>query len=160
MPCITVDQVETAYPHSALYEMEAFGFMAATRKLTPTDGVGLIKVVSDTPSEGVTRITKDLMYDLVLSAEAEVNTIADALRRIASTLEIRYEPPIHLAVALGIHRFSVTEQNRLEKVLRRWDVLRPNESPLDTLRAHSRAQSIRALEDILDKTPLRLSAHD
>ena len=156
MPCHTVDAVERKYPDTTLYEMEAAGFMRATRKLTPTDGVGVLKIVSDTPSHSVERITKNSITDSVMSASDEVNLLAHNLVEVSRALHRRNAPSKHLEAALLTHRFSASQQVRLTKLLRRWDVLCPMVSPLSILHSHRRDVVLDELESALDDVPLEL----
>ena len=158
--CRTVDVVEHTYAHDSLYEMEAAGFMRATRRLSPTDGVGILKIVSDTPNHPVVNITKASIKASVLRASAAINALAGNLQKVGADLARRNAPPKFLNEALLQHRFSASQQIRLSKLLRRWSLLCPEESPLELISTHARSVVLDMLEQVMDDVVFELARDD
>ena len=157
--CHTVDQVERAYGEEVLYDMEAAGFMRATRKLTPTDGVGLLKIVSDTPTHSVEKITKSTITECILSAADKIDLLADNLRAVGQQLSHRHAAPLYLTEALATHRFTASQQLdcRSYCAVGPFFVHTPHLFPFWSSTGHA---VLDALEYELDGIPLELSNYD
>lgn len=157
--CRTVDKVEHAYEQDVLYDMEAAGFVQALRKLTHIDGFGLLKIVSDNREQGVEHLNAKSMKQLVVNAASSINTLAENLLKVSQEIHLRNAHPPYLEQALELHAFSVSEQIRLRKLLRRWSVLKPNVDLIETLEQYTRSKVLDGIEAVLDEVPLEVS-HD
>jgi hypothetical protein len=157
--CRTVHKVERAYAKDVLYDMEAAGFVQALRKLTHIDGFGLLKIVSDNRERGVEHLNAKIMKQLVVNAASSINALANNLLKISVEVHRRTAEPPHFEQAIEMHAFSVSEQIRLRKLLRRWSVLKPQVDLIETLGQYTRSKVLDGIEAVLDEVPLEVS-HD
>ncbi len=157
--CRTVHRVEHTYAKDVLYDMEAAGFVQALRKLTHIDGFGLLKIVSDNCEQGVAHLNAKVMKQLVGNAAPTINALAKNLIAISLEVHQRTAEPPHFEQAIEMHAFSVSEQIRLRKLLRRWFVLKPQVDLIETLEQYTRSKVLDGMEAVLDDVPLEVS-HD
>ena len=64
-PLITCAEPETAYAHSALYDMEAAGFYLAASTAVPVQQIHCFKIVSDNPQCPVHSINREMITQLM-----------------------------------------------------------------------------------------------
>ena len=121
----TVDRPETAYPENTVYEMEASGFCAAAARFASAELIQVIKVISDNAAAPPDGLTADRVEELIEGRVETVVEIAERTAALAEELDARRAPPAGLAGFLGRWHFTVTQQRRLERLLRRLEVLEP-----------------------------------
>ncbi|MGB0647389.1 MAG: hypothetical protein ACPGQS_09465 [Bradymonadia bacterium] len=155
--CRTVNAVESEYPESVLYDMEAFAFMSSVSRLVHIDGLALIKVVSDNRHQSVDNVTGRMIKDLLLNAESELQIVAGTLMEQAVERHQREQLPLNWVEASSVFNFTVAEQIRLRKLLRRWSILRPGHDLLSLMRDSSKDTVLDMLEEVLDDVPVEVT---
>lgn len=150
----TVDGVENAYFDPVVYEMEAAGFTAQASKVTSAELVHVYKIISDGPDAPTERITQAFVEDLVRARLDEIVEITEALRALASELAGAKAPPPGMQNLLEQWRFTKTQEFQLRRLLLRWQALKPEASPLETVReARHAREALYLLEGVLRAPP-------
>ncbi|MEM7166213.1 MAG: hypothetical protein AAF581_12155 [Planctomycetota bacterium] len=132
-PLLTVDRpvdfaagTETAVDDrlpSELYDMECSAFMAVCSRVSSLELVHAIKVVSDNGASGTAEVTPARVTEWIRAALPVVERCVYDLRELASAQRRVLAAPSGEAELLQQHRFSVTQQRELTRLLRRWDAL-------------------------------------
>lgn len=156
---VTADRPDFAYAESALVEMEASGFYPTACRFATGEVVHCVKVVADGPQAPAVELDAERVVELVGGALPTVERIAAACGALAETLRRSAEEPPELAWLRPRLRLTVTEERRLERLLRRWHAVAPERPlPLDELAVLGRGGSVnRRLEGWLDALPLHLA---
>jgi hypothetical protein len=136
----TVVRPERVFESDAVYDMEAYGFMAAALRFSTSELVQSIKIVSDNAASTVAAWTCTRVRNLVESRAEEVARAAERYREIARELEplCREEASAKELVEAyrARTRFTTSEARRLKSLLLRLRVLDP-EAPREAARALS-----------------------
>jgi nucleoside phosphorylase len=147
----TVVRAERAFDSDAVYDMEAYGFLAAARRFSTSELVQSIKIVSDNAGSTIAAWSWTRVRSLVESRAEEVARAAERYREIARELEplCREEAATRELVEAyrSRTRFTTSEARRLKSLLLRLRVLDPE--------ASRDGQGITAPE-ILEKLELRI----
>lgn len=157
---ITVDIVEHGYLHDAAYDMEAAGFYPIACRASTTELVQSLKVISDCPGKPVASLNTHRIECLIGERIIDIDRFIRALEKIAQTAARMTLRPIKLNPFTGRWHFSVTQQHRLRRILKRWAVLIDGEDPVEAVPNDclDGEHAIKALETVLDAMPLDLHA--
>lgn len=152
---MTVDRPETAYPTPALYDMEGAGFVDMACRCSSAELVQLFKVVSDNRASSCRGLGARNVESLVAAHVEEVARVAHTLNNLASRLAQHRVPVAQVRAFLDRWAFTVTQRHRLERLLRRWSVLRPMSTPdpADFRYSRSSREVLKALEKEIDGLP-------
>jgi adenosylhomocysteine nucleosidase len=160
VPCITaevitVDKAETHYPTQAVYDMEALGFCAAASRFSSFEQIHSLKIISDNESVSPARITKHLVEDLVANQLTVLSALLEAFAEIQAVTATMYTLPEDYPLLIEQHRFTVTQQNQLKRLLMRWRVLigLPLNRELELNNFKNANQVLAAIEDRLQRIP-------
>lgn len=82
----TVSHVETKYETESLYEMEAAAFCRSVAKLTSTDLIQVLKVVSDNRRSGALCVSARQVQGLIEGSLAKIDLLVANLHRHARSL--------------------------------------------------------------------------
>jgi hypothetical protein len=125
----TVERPEVDFDSDAVYDMEAYGFTAAALRVSTSELVQSIKIVSDNRATTTAAWTARSVRELVESRIDDVARAAARLRAIALDLEpLRREHRESRALIEACHlraHFTTSESRRLRSLLRRWAALEP-----------------------------------
>ena len=155
---ITVDQPETAYPEVALYEMEAAAFYPVACRTSTAELVQCYKVVSDNRDTPIAGMTPKVGEALITDRLAEITRLVSALEALSEALNARTIADERLGVFLDRWRFTVSQRHQLEKLLRRWDALLPDQ-PVWCKELRTRPEAgkvLHWLEQRINAVPVRL----
>lgn len=129
VPCvttqiITVDRTQTQYSDDAVYDMEALGFFAAAVRFTSCEQIHCLKIISDNESMSHEMVTKKLGEELVANQLSLVDVLLNEFQSIQEITDKMYTLPQEYHLLTHTFRFTVTQQNQLKRLLRRWQVLK------------------------------------
>ena len=79
----TVDRPEDDYPTTALYEMEASGFLPVANRFSSSELVQCFKVISDNRTQATTAVTAKLCAQLITARLADIEQLVNALSGMA-----------------------------------------------------------------------------
>lgn len=157
LPLLTVDAPADEYGDT-LVDMEAAGFCSAASRLTILELMQVIKVVSDSPRHPARSLSAAKVAQLIELNLEQIDAVDHVLVALSSELQDLYSTPPHYGDFLEHRHFSVTQRYRLEKLLRRWDLLCPQSDPLRFTQNHrgSTTDLLNRLQDELDCIPFQL----
>lgn len=155
---ITVDQPETAYPEVALYDMEAAAFYPVACRTSTAELVQCYKVVSDNRDTPIAAITPKLGEALITDRLADITRVVTTLEALSEALNARTIADERLGVFMDRWHFTVSQGHQLEKLLRRWDALLPDQPVwCKELRTRQEASKVlHWLEQRINAVPVRL----
>ena len=117
----TLDSVQKAFPDDAFYDMEAAGFIQATRRVTDRERAHVIKVVSDNGLESTERLDEKQLETIIESATAEILALINKINQsLSSATPPTLEEPFALA---ELRRVSSAQAHRWNELSRRWNAL-------------------------------------
>ena len=154
--CITVDHPERNYQTSSMYDMEASGFYAIASKISPIEMIHVFKVISDNKDHPIPEISKDKVINLI---EVHIELIGKIVEEMQ--LLIQELSPIGIPFLdefLKKWHFTTCETHRLQKLLKKWQLLCPQEVLLsqDLLKQKNTKEVLSFLESALSKISLEL----
>lgn len=150
----TVDSPRLDPAGDAVYEMEAAGFCQTAARFSTAELVQVVKVVSDRGSDDLESLSAARVAELVERGLPALEALHQASRQISRELRERAAPPRTLETLAGRWRFSVTERRRLERLLRRLEVVEPAFDPESLESLRSGAAVLKELEERLESAPL------
>lgn len=156
-PVVTVERPELAYPHGAAYEMEAAGFYATATRYATSELVHCCKVVSDNHTRTVDQVTPGLATALMEENLAHIEALVEQLADLSNHLaDISADPPL-LRDLLARWRFTAYERNQLRQLLRRWQLLSPQDdaAPPDLMACRSGKEALARLQRLVDSRAAR-----
>jgi len=120
---ITVDEPELDYPQNAAYDMEASAFWNIASSNGALDLIQCCKLVSDNPSNGVEKITTELIEEIFHAASEEIRQHVDILRELAlKQQQLASDPIPYLEIASRIH-LSVNQARQVRRLCQRFIAL-------------------------------------
>jgi len=154
---VTVEQPETGYPGTAAYDMEAAGFAAAASRCATSELVHSYKVISDNHREPIIQVNKGLVEELIKAQLNRIEQLLQQLAQLTAQMNALQAPPPALATLLDHRHFTTTEGHRLERLLRRWQLLSGDNGPYPELERLTSGRAVLAwLQTQIDH---RLSTH-
>jgi len=152
---ITVDKAETHYPLDAAYDMEALGFCAAASRFSDFEMIHCLKVISDNDSVSRQRVTRYVGEELVANRLSLLDALLDEFLKIREVVAQMYVVPDEYRSLTQTCRFTVTQQNQLKRLLRRWQVVigSPLLQELDIRQFNSAKQILASIENRLKSVP-------
>ena len=149
---VTVEQPETGYPGAAAYDMEAAGFAAAASRCATSELVHSYKVISDNRQQPVGQVTKGFVEELISAQLDTIEQLLQPLAKLTAQLNTLQAPPPALAVLLDRWHFTTCEGHRLERLLRRWQLLSGDSGPYPELERLPSGRAVLAwLETQIDR---------
>jgi hypothetical protein len=125
----TVERPEVEFDSDALYDMEAYGFVATAIRFSTSELVQSIKIVSDNRGTTAAAWTPEAVRDLVEERADDVVGAAERFREIARDLEPLRRAETETKELVGAFRdrarFTTSEARRLARLLVRWAALEP-----------------------------------
>lgn len=128
LPCmstnvVSVEQAETAYGLDAAYDMEALGFYAAASRFSSSELIHCLKIISDNQSTSHKHITKYVGEELVGNQLLVIESLLHEFDKIRRSAAVKIVPPEEYQSLTERFRFTVTQQNQLQRLLQRWHLL-------------------------------------
>lgn len=124
---ITVDQPENDYPENVLYDMEASGFYPVACRFSTSELVQCYKIVSDNRECSTRTVTAKLCEQLVDGNLDKIDQLVIALGELAQEYTAWHTPHAVLEQIAGQWHFTVSQQHQLAQLVRRWQVLAPDQ---------------------------------
>ncbi len=150
--CITVDKPGNNYQNN-LIDMEASGFYSSCLRVANTELIHVIKIVSDNNTQQMKMIDETLAYNLIKQNISSIANIVRTLNKLAVEYATTFEKPENLTLFTEHWHFSRTQTITLEKQLRRWQILRPDEDPFPIFKHFNDSENlIMKLINVLDET--------
>lgn len=155
---LTLDQPSTDYI-DCLFDMEASGFVATASKFSRLEFIQSFKIISDNSMHPASNMSGNHVQSLIKPHIDSINIVTNQLANIRNTLETKLDISEYREQFLIQWRFSSYQQRQLEKVLYRWQLLLPQESPFMRIgkRAVNANEIIMTLENILDSVDFSLA---
>ena len=149
-PLITVGKPEINFSNSGLYDMEASGFCEIAPLFSCNELTYVFKIVSDTPTASVNRITKDIITSLIEMNTEVIFELVEAIDKLVQEEERRLIVPNEIQNALASYHFTETNRVKFQIVYKKWRSLFPGRSLVDSKQPPSSANDlIRKLENDL-----------
>jgi adenosylhomocysteine nucleosidase len=139
---LTVGSVERAYPRPVIYEMEAAGFMAACLRFSTAELVQVLKIVSDNPRSPARGVSGRRVSALLAGQQGAIRAVQGSLAGLAGELEELSRLPEEPELFFRAWRFTATQQHQLRDLLRRWRLLFPGRSALQSACGQKQARGV------------------
>lgn len=154
---LTLDRPRDDYG-DAFFDLEAAGFYATLCRVGTLELIHCLKVVSDNPDRPLRPLPEREVSDLIEGRLAHVETLVSRLRELAGVAAEQEAASPHLDGIVARWRFSETQRRRLERLLRRWDALLPDQDPLAGSAGASRnaAALLDQIQECVDAARLNL----
>ena len=163
LPCDTVDvmsvaQAEMNYAQNCAYDMEAAGFYAAASRFSSCELIHVCKVISDNQHTSSQLVNKRLGEELIGNHLLLIQDVFHELAEIQKIVHDVYTLPDEYEELLATLRFSVSQQNQLKQLVRRWNVLMEQtlQDKLDLWQFDNARQVLAAMESELNSKTLDL----
>lgn len=122
----TVSIPQPNYPPSALCDMEASAFYETSIRFTTGELVQCIKVISDNSTSSVTDIQPKQVSAWIAEQVPVIESVLAALTNLAESISLSDLP--EFSDLVGRIHFTANEQIQLKYLIRRWQVLFPQQA--------------------------------
>ncbi len=122
---LTVERPETRYQGSWVYEMEAAGFYSTAVRFSTAELIHCFKVISDNPKSSTKKVSPALAKRLIRNHLQTIDIILKRTTKLAEELIPLEAAPVEFQKFLGHWHFTVSEQHRLRRLLKRIETLMP-----------------------------------
>ncbi len=156
---LTVEKVEEEYAPPWIYESQAAGFFPTAARFSTAELVHCFKVISDNPDATLSRrMSTSYVQSLIEQNLRPLQELARRLAGLAREVESLAADPPGYAGILGRWPFTITEQRRLRRLLRRLAVLAPDATygGAELGAAREAREVLQALDGRLAEIPIRL----
>lgn len=120
---MTVERAEHSYGEDCLYDMEAAGFYATATRFTTAELVQSCKIVSDNARQPAAHVTARHVTELIARQLPVIAHLIEELHRLADELTQQEDVPSEYFELTAHWRFTVSERQRLKRVVQRWRAL-------------------------------------
>jgi len=127
----TVDSPETGYRDAWVYDMEAAAFYATALRYASGELIQAYKIVSDNRENGVHTVEKYGVRAAVVRHLPEIETIVSRLSGLADDVNATRPRLPELDHIVSRWHFTVSQQNQLRELMRRWETLSGGRPVLD-----------------------------
>ena len=157
----TYDSATEEYPDKGVVDMESSGFCAGAMRFSTIELVQSVKVVSDTPTEPISQITKSKVTELMTSNLATIDEIASQLLVLGKEISDTEVPPSKYQQFCSQWHFSVTQAKQLKRLLVQWSVLLPDVDVRKVVEASNSARDVLCrLRKKLNKVRVKFGVKD
>ncbi len=142
--------------------MEASGFISTASKFSHLELIQSFKVVSDNSMQPILKMDGSYADSLIRPHMDSLGAVINQLSDIRKALESKIDISEYREQFQHQWRFSAYQLRQLEKMLRRWQLLLPEESPFEQIdkQAVNPNTILTTLGDILDSTDFSLNETD
>jgi len=127
MNLFTTDVPLTDYTLHELIDMEGSAFYDITNKLSGREFICLMKVISDGPNNNIEDLNKFKIRELIKLNIANIKTIVSYYEKLSMNQYQIIQQPKILSKILSQWHFSVSQKHRLEKLIKRINILSKDE---------------------------------
>ncbi len=154
---VTVDRVEHTFTTPAAYDMEAAGFYPTACRFATAELVHCFKVISDGPAADTRsdQLTPAKVEGLIAAQVGAIVPIVEELGQLSALKRQLAADPPGFAALIARHHFTASEKRQLERLLRQWQALAPDQ-PLPDLPASRGSAVLRQLAAALAALPVHL----
>ncbi|MCK5668261.1 MAG: hypothetical protein KAI15_04195 [Gammaproteobacteria bacterium] len=146
---------ESAILSGSVFEMEAAGFYATACRFATIELIHVVKIISDNQQHPANKISASFVDNLVKNKLSGIEQIIKSLCALAKDLETSNEVPNYYHQIIEQWRFTHAERNLLKSCLNRWQVLCPDENPMNELNGSLRGKDvIHQITKQLDTIPI------
>lgn len=137
---VTADTPTTHYPAAGVVDMEAAAFFVSAGLFVTQEYLSVIKIVSDNNTHRINHINKEKVIQLIT---AKLFFIDQKLKNFLAETESKLgNINDYFDLLTQRWHFSTYQKNQLNELLRRWNVLLPDENPLDVCQQQSSSKAV------------------
>ena len=130
----TIDKPSTDYEES-VFDMEAAGFYAIASRVGTSELVHVLKIISDNAAHPAEKLDEKFFTGLIENQLDTVDQLINQIMPLSSELEKLHKPPRYFEDCIKRWHFSQYEQHALTRILNRWQILKPDQNPLENVLA-------------------------
>ncbi len=128
-PLTTVDEPTANYPSGSAVDMEASGFLSSASRISTTELIHCLKIISDNKSCSFKSLNKQKIKAMI---QDNIHCVTDILSKLENLTtdaqDSKIIMDIYQALIDPIH-FTHSEKNKLKKILHKWNALMPDAMP-------------------------------
>ena len=134
MELLTTDVLITNYNSKELIDMEGAAFYDVASKITSRELIGLLKVISDGPSNDIKKLNKSNIYNLIKFNISDINNVISYYELLSLTeKKIINKSDLFFKIFNQWH-FTVSQKYQLDSLVRRINTFGDNEKIMYLLR--------------------------
>lgn len=150
----SVDTPKTDFTEDVVFDMEAFGFIQAAQKSSPSELVHSFKIISDNEHKKIQFHTREV-HQLIKPHVPQIYSFALALKKLAN--EIKNRSDISIESFVNHWHFTVTQKHQMKRIFQRFIALKKGMPSIEIFSHLAKAEEvIYDLEQKLQSTPLSL----
>ena len=155
---LTLDQPGDKY-REELFDMECAGFFRAASGCATLELVSALKIISDNADQPMDGINPELVSRLMTQNLPVVEEIIQQLLALSKLQQSLHAPGPDYDSLVRHRHFTVSQQHRLQSLLRKWRALHPGDTGLVERLAGKRTATdiLRHLEHELNRAPIRFN---
>lgn len=139
---VTCDSAQSSYPEQAIVDMEAYGFFQTATQFVCKEQVRVVKIISDNHQQSQQCIDKKLVQQLITQQMEAIDNVVQQLLILSKQETYNQLAPLMMDEIVDQWHFSQYQQHQLAAVLRRWQVVIPDEDPMIFCEAESSAKLV------------------
>ena len=142
MELLTTDVPITNYNSKELIDMEGAAFYDVASKITSRELIGLLKVISDGPSNDIKKLNKSNISNLIKSNISDINNVISYYELLSLTEQkIINKSDLFFKIFNQWH-FTVSQKYQLDSLVRRINTFGDNEKIMYLLRDCKNSKSV------------------
>lgn len=127
----TVDTAETDYRDDHVYDMEASAFYATALRYATGELIQTYKIISDNRDNGIDTVGKHGVRQSIVDHLPSIEAMVSGLSGLADDVDAAHPRLAELDHIISRWHFSVSQQNQLRALMRRWETLSGGEPVLN-----------------------------
>jgi len=142
MELLTTDVLITNYNSKELIDMEGAAFYDVASKIASRELIGLLKVISDGPSNDIKKLNKSNIYNLIKFNISDINNVISYYELLSLTeKKIINKSDLFFKIFNQWH-FTVSQKYQLDSLVRRINTFGDNEKIMYLLRDCKNSKSV------------------
>ena len=142
MELLTTDMPITDYDLKELIDMEGSAFYDMASKISSRELIGLLKIVSDGPSNDIKKLNKLNITNLIKSNVSKINNVVSYYEWLSSTeKKIITKSDLFFDIS-NLWHFTVSQKHQLDSLVRRINTFNVNKNIMDLLRNCKNSKSV------------------
>ena len=125
---VTVSKPENEYKEQVLYDMEASGFCEMAPIFSCNELTYVIKIISDTPNNSSSLITKNLVRELIEKKLPKIQNILAEIKILVEEEKKRLLIPNEVMKFEKRFKFTETNKYKFREAYRKWKIAFPTEN--------------------------------
>ena len=122
---LTVSKPREPLSTSRLIDMEGFSFFDIVNRFAFKEMIAVLKVVSDFPGYGYTKISRNIASNLIGNVLPDIREFVLEAEEISYKEFLRLRNPVSYAEVISKVKFTETQSKILEKLVRDWEEVFP-----------------------------------